>query len=118
MTLALLLTFTLSLALGRIEASDDIEVRYLRNKGEMSSMDNTLLSFLHESSYGRKSVIDSIVDEYTSGNSDKDMDQLFDSAIEAIQFSETDGEPIQVKDHDFLFVGSVGESNILIEILS
>ena len=118
MTLALLLTFTLSLALGRIEASENTEVRYLRNKGEMSSIDNTLLSFLRESSYGRNSVIDSIVGEYTSASSDKDMDHLFDSAIEAIQLSETDGEPIQVKDHDFLFVGSVGESNILITRLS
>ena len=118
MTLALLLTFTLSLALVHIEASEDIEVRYFRNKGEMSSMDNTLLSFLHESSYGRNSVIDSIVNECTSASLDKDMDHLLDSAIEAIQFSETDGEPIQVKDHDFLFVGSVGESNILIERLS
>jgi protein-tyrosine phosphatase len=49
-----------------------------------------------------------IVTEYTT-TSYPDIDDRLDNAIEAIQICETDGEPIQVKGHDFLYVGSVGE---------
>jgi hypothetical protein len=49
-----------------------------------------------------------MVTEYTT-TSYPDIDDRLDNAIEAIQICETDGEPIQVKGHDFLYVGSVGE---------
>ncbi len=49
-----------------------------------------------------------IVTEYTTA-SYPDIDDRLDKAIEAVQICETDGEPIQGKGHDFLYVGSLGE---------
>lgn len=74
-----------------------------------------LLSFLEESSaFGRDAVIELIVNEYIS-TSARSMHEHHTSlwlhkALEAVEFSETDGEPAQVTGYDFLFVGSVGKS--------
>jgi hypothetical protein len=75
---------------------------------EMTSVDLTLLSFLGNSSFATDSAIDIIVNEYTT-TSYPDIRDRLDNTIEAIELCETDGEPIQVKGHDFLFVGSIGE---------
>lgn len=74
----------------------------------MSSVDLTLLSFLGNSSFATDSAIDIIVNEYTT-TSYPDISDRLDNTIEAIELCETDGEPIQLKDHDFLYVGSIGE---------
>lgn len=80
-------------------------------------INDILLSFLASSPYGRDRVIDLIVSEYTNANDPKHstrkhhnrIDSL-DDAIYAMEMSETDGEPVPVKGHDFLFIGSVGAS--------
>lgn len=82
-------------------------------------INDVLLSFLASSSYGRDRVIDLIVSEYTNANNNdlnhpkkkhhNRIDSL-DDAIQALEMSETDGEPVPVKGHDFLFIGSVGAS--------
>lgn len=49
-----------------------------------------------------------VIDRYTSSTIQSDsMTDDLDSAIEDIELLETDGKPIQVKDHPILFVGSV-----------
>ena len=110
MKLALL---TLTLTLFSIGASTHIEVD-LVIEGKLSSSDRTLLSFLGKSSFGRNEVIDLIVNEYTSMTSatdpSDDVSYWLENAIEAIELSKTDGEPVQVKGHNFLFVGSVGKT--------
>lgn len=110
MKLALL---TLTLALFSAGASTHKELD-LVIEGGLSSSDRTLLSFLGKSSFGRNEVIDLIVNEYTSmtsaTDSSDDVSHWLHKAIQAIEFSETDGEPVQVKGHNFLFVGSVGAS--------
>jgi hypothetical protein len=75
---------------------------------ELPSVDQTLLTFLGESSFARDLVINMIVNDYTT-NYYPDIDDRLDNAIEAIELCETDGEPIQVKGRDFLYVGSIGE---------
>ena len=83
-----------------------------RNRKLTQLTDSTLLlSFLEDSFYGRKTVINMLVEEYTNTTAKANCDKadLLDSAIEAIDFCETDGEPVPITDHDFLFVGSVGE---------
>jgi hypothetical protein len=51
-----------------------------------------------------------VIDRYTSLTIQSDsMTDDLDSAIEAIELLETDGKPIQVKDHPILFIGSVGK---------
>jgi hypothetical protein len=98
--LALAVLFTLSLTLSPITA---------RISGrELSSVDQTLLSFLDDSFYARDVVINMMVTEYTTIYY-PDIDDRLDNTIEAIQLCETDGEPIQVKGYDYLYVGSVGE---------
>ncbi len=98
--LALTVLFTLSLTLSPIAA---------RISGrDISSVDQTLLSFLDDSSFARDLVVNMMVTEYTTA-SNPDIDDRLDNAIEAIQLCETDGKPIQVKGYDFLYVGSVGE---------
>ena len=98
--LALAVLFTLSLTLSPVAA---------RISGhELSSVDQTILSFLNDSSFARDLVVNMMVAEYTT-TSYPEIDDRLDNAIEAIQICETDGEPIQVKEHDFLYVGSVGE---------
>lgn len=97
----------------------------------LSDIDKKLIALLKSSSAGRKKVMNMLVNEYTSGRmpdpadlgsreddtSDYDADRddwsshLLDKAFEAIDLSEDDGEPAQIKGHDFLYVGSVGEYN-------
>ena len=49
-----------------------------------------------------------VIDRYTSSTIQSDsMTDDLDSAIEDIELLETDGKPIQAKDHPILFVGSV-----------
>ena len=74
-------------------------------------IDRTLLSFLDDSFFGRQTVINLLVEEYTNITAKAGCDKidLLDSAIEAIDFCETDAEPVPITDYDFLFVGSVGE---------
>jgi hypothetical protein len=72
--------------------------------------DKTLLSFLSKSSFAREKILELVIDQYISSSSPSDsLSDDLDSAIDAIESLETDGEPIQVKGHPFLFVGSVGE---------
>jgi hypothetical protein len=69
-----------------------------------------LLSFLSKSSFAREKILELVIDQYISSSSPSDsLSDDLDSAIDAIESLETDGEPIQVKGHPFLFVGSVGE---------
>lgn len=79
----------------------------IQDKEDGASNDQILLSFLSESSFARQQITEMIIERYTS-SSDSVTEDL-DNAIEAIEFLETDGEPIQVEGHPFLFVGSVGE---------
>ena len=75
------------------------------------SLDQTLLSFLSESSFGRQKVIELMIDQYVSPTTpDDNMTDKIDNAMEAMSFIETDGEPVQVVGYPYLFVGSVGES--------
>ena len=69
------------------------------------------MKFLKKASYGRDRVVEWLLNEYTTQNPDKDKDDLLDDAFEAMYISETDNEPVQIKGHDFLFVGSVGKSS-------
>ena len=77
----------------------------------LDDIDRSLLSFLSKSGWAREKAIDLIVKGYTSDSCGKDLDDRFDHAIDAIQATEMDGEPIPVQGHDFLFVGSVGETS-------
>ncbi len=100
--LALTVLFTLSsLTLSLVAAR-------ISGRELSKSVDQTLLSFLDDSSFARDLVVNMMVTEYTT-TSYPNIDDRLDNAIEAIQICETDGEPIQVKGHDFLYVGSVGE---------
>ena len=116
MKLALL---TLTLALFSAGASTHKELD-LVIEGGLSSSDRTLLSFLGKSSFGRNEIIDLIVNEYTSmtsaTDSSDDVGHWLHKAIQAIEFSETDGEPVQVKGHNFLFVGSVGKTTTFVNV--
>ena len=78
----------------------------------LSSTDHALMKFLGKSSYGRDRVVELLLNEYTTQNPDKDRDDLLNDAFEAMYISETDNEPVQIKGHDFLFVGSVGKSSL------
>ena len=78
----------------------------------LSSTDQALMKFLNKSSYGRDRVVEWLLNEYTTQNPDKDRDDLLNDAFEAMYISETDNEPVQIKGHDFLFVGSVGKSSL------
>lgn len=71
--------------------------------------DQTLLLFLSESSFARKKITDLIIHRYTATLPSEIESDGLDNAIEAIELLETDGEPIQVSGHPFLYVGSVGE---------
>ena len=77
----------------------------------LSSTDHALMKFLKKASYGRDRVVEWLLNEYTTQNPDKDKDDLLNDAFEAMYISETDNEPVQIKGHDFLFVGSVGKSS-------
>jgi hypothetical protein len=75
-----------------------------------TDQDHILLSFLSKSSFAREKILEMVIDQYTSSSSPSDsLTDDLDSAIDAIESLETDGEPIQVKGYPFLFVGSVGE---------
>jgi hypothetical protein len=82
----------------------------IQDKEDGDSMDQILLSFLSESSFARQQITEMIIDRYTSSKiPSESITEDLENAIEAIEFLETDGEPIQVEGHPFLFVGSVGE---------
>lgn len=78
--------------------------------------EQTLLVFLSEStedsSVARKQVVDILVEKYMSPTSpDKDdLNAMIDSALEAMIFTKTDNQPVQVEGYPYLFVGSVGTS--------
>ena len=101
-------------------ASEDAGV-HLTTRGEMSTSDRTLLSFLGESPHGRNEVVDLIVNEYTAiaANWDPsdDTNDWLEKAIDAIDISEFDAEPTQVREHDFLFLGSVGEYTSFVKLI-
>jgi len=75
----------------------------------LEDKDQTLLSFLSESSFARKKITDLIIHRYTATLPSEIESDGLDNAIEAIELLETDGEPIQVSGRPFLYVGSVGE---------
>jgi hypothetical protein len=103
---------TLNLALVQVHGETRVSASSKKhNRKLIPYTHSTLLSFLEDSFYGRKTVINMLVDEYTNTTAKAGCDEitLLDSAIEAINFCETDGEPVPITYHDFLFVGSVGE---------
>ena len=69
----------------------------------------TLISFLRGSSFARDKMVNLIVDEYTARPEYEEPSGWLEDAMYAIKSSESDAEPAQIEDHDFLFVGSVGE---------
>jgi len=75
----------------------------------LEDKDQTLLSFLSESSFARKEITDLIIHRYTATRPSEIESDGLDNAIEAIELLESDGEPIQVSGRPFLFVGSVGK---------
>ncbi|KAL9184854.1 hypothetical protein ACHAXT_002631 [Thalassiosira profunda] len=75
-----------------------------------SKIDGDLMQYLTKSSFGRDRAIDLLINEYTSESSPGGRHQRLDKALEALQFVETDSEPVPIEGHDFLFVGSVGAS--------
>jgi hypothetical protein len=78
---------------------------------DYETLDQTLLSFLSRSAFGRQKVIELMIDKYVSPTTpEDDMADKLDNALEAISFLETDGDPVQVVGYPFLFVGSVGKS--------
>ncbi len=82
----------------------------IKINNELDSLDQTLLTFLSESSVGRKKVIEFMIDQYVSRTTpDDNMTDKLDNAMEAMSFTDTDAEPVQVLGYPFLFVGSVGE---------
>ena len=88
----------------------DIPVINIESNGDLSDIDQTLLKFLSGSSFARAIVVDLMVKEYVNQEApDIELSDRLEDAVEAMEISETDGEPVQVKDHPFLFVGSVGE---------
>lgn len=78
---------------------------------DFETLDQTLLSFLSQSAFGRQKVIEIMIDQYVSPTTpEDDIADKLDNAMEAISFLETDAEPVQVVGYPFLFVGSVGAS--------
>ena len=76
----------------------------------MSRNDISLLKLMSTSAFLRGQVLDLMVKEYISVDvPDAPLEEHRENAIEALQFMETDSEPIQISNHTFLFVGSVGE---------
>ncbi|KAL7477329.1 hypothetical protein ACHAW6_003135 [Cyclotella cf. meneghiniana] len=76
-----------------------------------SNAQQMLLSRLAKSSnYVKEEVVTLIINEYTSPDSPDKKDTTLGSALEAIYFKETDGDPVPVNTFPFLFVGSVGAS--------
>jgi hypothetical protein len=74
-----------------------------------NSMHNMLLFYLTKSSVARMKIINLLTNEYISPLSPcPDVHDKLDNAIELIQLLEDDNQPVQIKDHSFLFVGSVG----------
>ncbi len=75
-----------------------------------TDVDSLLMSFLNDSTFARKKVIDYMVNEYTSPLSPyKTMADRLDNAMSAMRRFDEDGEPIQVNGHPFMFVGTVGK---------
>ena len=74
-----------------------------------NSMHNMLLFYLTKSSVARMKIINLLTNDYISPLSPcPDVHDKLDNAIELIQLLEDDNQPVQIKDHSFLFVGSVG----------
>mmetsp|Transcript_36957 Transcript_36957/g.66479 ORF Transcript_36957/g.66479 Transcript_36957/m.66479 type:complete len:357 (-) Transcript_36957:57-1127(-) len=89
----------------------DIPAINIESNKDLSDIDQTLLKFLSGSSYARAIVVDLMVKEYVNQEApDIELSDRLEDAVEAMEISEKDGEPVQVKDHPFLFVGSVGAS--------
>jgi len=81
------------------------------NLSDFKSLDQTLLSFLSDSSFGRQKVIEFMIEQYVSPTTPDDtMADKLENAMEAMSFLDTDAEPVQVVGFPYLFVGSVGES--------
>ena len=76
---------------------------------DLSSIDNTLLQFLAGSPFARERTIELLSAEYVSEDASDTGEDRLEDAIEVMESMKTDGEPVQVKGHPFLFVGSVGE---------
>ncbi len=82
----------------------------IKINNELDSLGQTLLTFLSESSVGRQKVIEFMIDQYVSPTTpDGNLTDKLDNAMEAMSFTETDAEPVQVLGYPFLFVGSVGK---------
>jgi len=75
---------------------------------DLSSIDNTLLQFLAGSPFARERTIELLSAEYVSEDASDTGEDRLEDAIEVMESMKTDGEPVQVKGHPFLFVGSVG----------
>jgi len=81
------------------------------NLSDFKNLDQTLLSFLSESSVGRQKVIEFMIEQYVSPTTPDDtMTDKLENAMEAMSFLDTDAEPVQVVGFPYLFVGSVGKS--------
>lgn len=101
-----------------VQIQDDVEaensIAYAQNYyGNYPTIDNSLLTFLSSSPFARNEVIQYMVNDYVSELSeDTLMIDRLETAIEAMQLVEEDGEPVQINGYDYLFVGSVGETYI------
>lgn len=68
------------------------------------------VNLLIKSSFARGKVIDLVVKEYVSTSSDF---YTIDTATDTLDKLENDAEPVGIVDHDFMFVGSVGEYRLI-----
>ena len=97
--------------------STDIELAGTADTAaDAPNIDTELMTFLSESSFGRQIVIDLMLKEYANpdlSHGSSPSNYTLEDAIAAIQSSERVGEPVQVKGHPFLYIGSVGESSML-----
>ena len=93
-----------------ISKTYNFEIQPTIDTNAMSNVDQQLLSFLSSSSFHRDTVIDLIIEKYVSHLSPDTMTRTkLHSAMEAIHLVETDGDPVPISEHPFLFVGSIGE---------
>lgn len=77
--------------------------------GPPSGAHATFLEFLATSPFARGKIVDLLIREWVGEDPPEEtrVDKL-DDALEAIQIMESDGEPVGVTGHPYLFVGSVG----------
>ena len=74
--------------------------------GEYTAEEEEFVNLLSESSFVRDKVSDLVVKEYVATSSDW---YTLDTAMDALDKLENDAEPVEIVDHDFMFVGSVGK---------